>query len=101
MQVLLDSGDDPALGLIEAICYHRTDIVRILLESGAISNVNVNTGSALQGACESGHLDIMKVLLDGGVDPLTCNGDCIKLACRKGTIYASMSQQQLLILLVL
>ena len=84
LRILLDSGDDPSPGLKEAILHHRTDIVPLLLNSGAKQNVNSENGAALVQACKSGHSDIMKLLLDAGADPLNCKGESMEWACRQG-----------------
>lgn len=84
VQTFLDAGDDPTRVLTEAIRGHHTDIVRLLLESGATEYVNDDPEEVLVEACKRGNLDIIKLLLDTGADPLACRGKCIKLAVRKG-----------------
>lgn len=87
VQALLDAGDIARRGLKDAICNHRTDIVRLLLTSTATHYVDDRSGWALRTACRYGHTDMMKLLLDSGADPLACDGECMRRACRKGTVY--------------
>ena len=87
VQMLLDAGVDSSLGLTDAILYHHTNIVHLLLASGAKHNVDANNGDALLTACERGHLEMMKLLLDAGANPLACDGECMNRACREGTLF--------------
>lgn len=87
--MLLDAGDDPSPGLTEAIRGHRTDIVRILLASGATDNPNARNGDALKTAFQqSCCLEMIKLLLDYRANPLACSGECMRWACRYGRLSA-------------
>lgn len=86
VQILLDAGEDATMGLKEAICNHRTDIVRLLLASGAAANVNASDGDALATAVKMGHLELVNVLLEAGADPLICSGESMKSACHDGSL---------------
>lgn len=97
VQTLLDAGDDPSSGIVDAIHNRRTDIVNVLLASGATYNVNLGSedefsynanlgsGEELCKAFEEGHLQLAKLMLDAGVDPLACRGKCMRRACRTGS----------------
>jgi ankyrin repeat protein len=84
VKVLLNAGDNPTLGLTEAIRKHSSDIVHFLLASDATNDLNARNGEALVAACESGHLEMITLLLDAGADPQACPGECIKWACVLG-----------------
>lgn len=81
VQLLLDSGDDPNRGLSEAIFYRQSDIVHLLLASGAAQNVNARIGLHLYKACEVGDLELVKLLVPFGAN---CDRKCLKLACGMG-----------------
>jgi hypothetical protein len=82
--LLLDAGDDPKPGLSVAICDNRSEIVRALLSFGATYNVDAtNDDWGLYIACEAVHResedDVYRV-------SSACRGNCMKLACRNGTL---------------
>jgi ankyrin repeat protein len=86
LQILLDAGIDSTSALKMAIRYDRTDIVSHILKYSMPNNVNAEDGDILVQASQRGHLEMMKLLLKAGADPLACRGECIKLACRQGIL---------------
>lgn len=49
-------------------------------------SIFAENGDALVQACQRGHLEMVKLILDAGADPLACGGECMKLACQEGTL---------------
>ncbi len=90
MQILLENRAYGSLGLSGAIKSNHADIVRRLIASGTISDLNDESGEALMDACKSGHLEMVKLLLEAGADPLACYGECLKCACRVGTLFTAV-----------
>jgi ankyrin repeat protein len=84
LQPRLDAGDDPSAGLIQAILRGRVDIVHRLLEYGAAYHVHDNSGLDLLAACKLGNADLVRPILDAGIDLVNCGDKCMKLACRMG-----------------
>lgn len=93
VEILLDAGDDPMSGLLGAIWGSYPEIVGLLLASGAAKNVNDDGGKALGIACSSGNLEIVKLILNAGADPLVCGSECMVTACRGGsTVFMDRSK---------
>jgi ankyrin repeat protein len=86
VQILLDDDVDATLGLTDAVWGLHTDIVNRLQASGATYNGDATNTEALVLACENGHLDTVKVLLDAAADPLACRREGMKWACSNGAI---------------
>ena len=86
MRILLDAGDIPTPGLSEAILGHHTDIVRLLLLSGARKEVDARKGQALKAVRPRGDRELMRLSLNAGANPLVCGGKCMKQACLEGRL---------------
>ncbi len=90
MQVLLDAGDHPSPGLSDAVHRNRTDLVNLLLASGATYKVNAGSGMELYYACKSGCRKWMEIILDAGVSPVASRGaskgECMRQACCDGSL---------------
>lgn len=90
LQPLLDAGDDPDPGLREAILACRIDIVHLLLAYGATYQVNATSGKDLFMTCKGGHLELVKLVLDAGIDLEACGDKCMKLAIGMGSRQSAM-----------
>lgn len=68
-----------------AITRGYREIVQAMLERGARANGHNDDGKALASACQSGHVDIMEMLIKKGADPTANDNIAILAASRSKT----------------
>ncbi|KAJ3207349.1 hypothetical protein HDU67_007529, partial [Dinochytrium kinnereticum] len=88
LEILLRHGVDPAAHDFAAVrwaaMYGQAESLRILLEWNVSSDISLDHGVALQNAASNGHAECVRILLDAGVDPSTCEDFALQAAAANG-----------------
>jgi len=70
------------LALISAVTYSHGECVQLLMKKGA--DISINNYEIIMATIVRENIDIMKIFLNGGLDPNVCDGAILKKAIKGG-----------------